>query len=287
MINYSPYFLYKITPNLITLSENTIDNIMLPANKKLTSITSTVGLVGSKQYLIETFLFPPGILLRVEGGSDFYISPDGEAILRIYRFQENARRDKKQPLATMSNLDQDIILGPAIVLALAMRGTWSLHASAAMFQNQTMAFLGESGQGKSTLAAYLDSKDWQRVADDILPITFKNSAALALPRFPQLKLSPEKQPGFNFPEQLPINNICVLTSVEERSGPKLDPLPPSLAVQVLLKHTAGTRLLGPDLLGKHLSFCGQISKNIPVYRLLYPHRQETLPEVKELLEKIC
>ena len=108
---------------------------------------------------LKYMIHPVGMLLKVEGCGEFFIALHGETIC------------KRDPEGDLTRLEREVILGPALVLALALRGIWSLHASAAMFQDQTTVFLGESGQGKSTLAAYLsNSPGWRLVADDILPV---------------------------------------------------------------------------------------------------------------------
>jgi hypothetical protein len=150
------------------------------------------GLVGSANRDVQVFLSPPGILLRVEGGSDFHVSPDGREITRPGR--------ESQPL---EGLDLEILQGPALVLAFSMRAKWCLHASAARLQqDKTIAFLGESGYGKSTLAGHLGRSGWQRVADDILPVTLEDERVLAWPHFPQLKL-PEEAAARPFPARKP------------------------------------------------------------------------------------
>ncbi len=236
----------------------------------------TTGWIGETTRQVETWSAPPGLLLKVSGGSDFYIGPDGETIRRV--------GDDRSPL---SALDREILLGPALVLALALRGTWSLHASAARLHGQTTVFLGESGRGKSTLAAYLGDSGWQRVADDILPATLEPEGVRVWPRFPQLKLPAGEQPGLTLPEQLPLDRICVLENVEVDATPGLQLLPPGQAVRLLISHTAGTRLFGPATLARHLAFCAAVAGQIPVYRLAYPHRQEALPEIATLLEGPC
>ena len=258
------------------MEENMFVSSSFPGNEYLLLISRTKGWVGNAQRGVEVYSIQNGMLLKIEGCSEFFIAPHGESICR----------SGLQPDA-LSQLDREALLGPALVLALAMRSTWSLHSSAAMFKTQNIAFVGESGRGKSTLAAYLDSAGWQRVADDILPVTFEETGVQSWPHFPQLKLPPDKQPGLNFPEQLPLDRICVLASTDENAEPELELLPPNQAIQVLLSHTAGTRLFDPKLLEKHLNFCAQAAEKLPVYRLAYPHRSDALPAVKELLEKIC
>jgi hypothetical protein len=238
----------------------------------------TVGWVGGAQRLVEVYDTPSGMFMKVEGGNEFFIALHGETITKTDAQEE------------LNQLDREIITGPALVLALALRGTWSLHASAATFKDNVIVFLGESGQGKSTLAAFLTASrdaDWRLVADDILPVTMSSGRVNAWPRFPQLKLPMEAQPGPGLPEQIPLNRICVLTHADMDKMPELQLLPPGQSIQVLLRHTAGTRLFEPALLAKHLGFCGRAAEQIPVFRLTYPHRKDTLPKVKEYLESLC
>jgi hypothetical protein len=239
-------------------------------------ISRTQGWVGGEQRNVETWSAPPGVLLKVSGASDLYIAPAGDAILPVNDW----------PIA---NLDRETLVGPALVLALAMRGAWSLHASAAMFRGRLVIFLGESGQGKSTLAAYLSDvgREWIRVADDILPVTAHSSGLEAWPRFPQLKLPVESWSGLLLPERIPISRICLLTNADERDIPELQLLAPAKAAQVLIGHTAGARLFDPRLLASHLSFAAEAARRVPLYALAYPRRWDALAQVMKILEASC
>jgi len=258
-----------------------------PSAAKLLTVPSplvlscrTVGLVGGEQREVETWSAPPGLLLKVAGGSDFYITPGGQYVVK-------AARDGNVLPSPLTGLDRDILLGPALVLALALRGTWSLHASAATFKDKLIVFLAESGQGKSTLATYLAGAGWQLVADDILPVTGDPSGMQAWPRFPQLKLPPESQPGPHLSEQLPLGKICLLLPAGKDDTPAVQLIPPGEAVKALLAHTAGARLFEPDLLSRHLEFCARSATQVPAYRLAYPHRRDALPIIKNNLESLC
>jgi hypothetical protein len=235
----------------------------------------TVYLFGQYRELVSIAL-DQGILLRIEGGSDFHISPDGLKITRPEKEDE-----------PLEGLDREIFLGPALVLAHSMRENWCLHASAARHNGKTIAFLGESGYGKSTLAGYLHRSGWQRVADDILPVTLENETVLAWPHFPQLKLPQEQQPALHLPESLPLDMLCLVSPAGADEAARLEPLSATDAVTALLGHTAGTRMFWPELLSKHLDFCARAGQVLPAYRLTYPHRRESLPLVKELLEILC
>ena len=248
----------------------------LPIDGASTLISRMTGLVGSEMRRVETWSAPPGTLLKVEGGSDVYLPPGGEAIVRVDETRE------------VTALDREILLGPALVLALALRGVWCLHASAAVFGGHTFVFLGESGQGKSTLAAYLSGeRKWRLVADDILPVTIGPAGMVAWPHFPQRKLSMQAQPGTRLPKWLPVDRICVLSPVDKSALPDLLLLPSRQAAQTLVSHTAGARLFDPSLLAAHLAFCAEAASQILVYKLGYPHNRDTLSKVELMLEITC
>lgn len=248
----------------------------------------TVGWIGNAERQVEIWSAPPGIIVKVSGGGDFYIAPDGETIVYMNEMQGQEKSGNSLFDLTLSELDREILLGPTLVLALALRDTWCLHASAAVFAGNMVVFPGESGQGKSTLAAYLSTNlDWHLVADDILPVRADSDGVNVLPHFPQLKLSADAQPGPSLPERLPLTKMCALTPAGKDTMPELQLLPPGLAIQVLLRHTAGTRMFAPEMLGRHLSFCSLVAGQVPVYQLSYPHRKDALPIIKELLENLC
>jgi len=239
-------------------------------------ISHTNGWIGDTLRNVD--IYPSGdfIFLRVEEVGDFIVGMCGETVGKV------------GASASLSRFDEEVILGPALVYALAGRNLWSLHASAVMFHETTIAFVGETGTGKSTLAAYLShNMGWRLVADDILPVTGHPTGLTAWPRFPQLKLPVTAQPWAKLPEHLPLNMICELVPETPDVLPDVRLLPPEKAVRVLLSHTAGTRLFDEKTLEKHLAFCAQAVENVPVYQFIYPHSNNALSKVKELLENLC
>jgi hypothetical protein len=134
------------------------------------------------------------------------------------------------------------VLGPALGALLHQRGFLVLHASSVVIDRQCVAFVGEKGQGKSTMAGTLNRRGHPLFADDMVavalrpipPLHFKTNPMpaprplgegaplpplplgegrgegdhqvrpLAYPGFPQLKLWPEAaaQIGAD-PESLP------------------------------------------------------------------------------------
>ncbi len=240
-------------------------------------ISLAEGWVGGTQRSVEVYDTPCcGTRLKVEGCGEYFVAPHGQVI------------GKLSPHEELDPLDREVIAGPALVLALALRGVLSMHASAAMYKGNVIAFLGESGQGKSTLAGYLSQyAGWQLVADDILPIKIDAAGVHVLPHFPQLKLEANAQPGINLPEQLPLKYICVLAHAETEQMPELQKISTAQGTQSLLGHIAGTRMFNESLLAKHLQFSMWVASQTPAYRLIHPHRRDTMPLVRDFLERIC
>src|SRR5207245_2121597 len=80
------------------------------------------------------------------------------------------------------------LLGPALALLLVQRGLLVLHASAVEVAGRAIAFLGESGQGKSTTAAAFHACGHPVVADDVVAVQIEDGGPLIYPGLPQLNL---------------------------------------------------------------------------------------------------
>ncbi len=239
-------------------------------------VAQTEGWVGGASRRVEVSVSSMGYFLKIEDGCGFFISSDGKRITTI------------ESQAEAGPLEREILLGPVMVFALALRNIWCLHASAALYKESLFAFAGESGDGKSTLAAYLSlCPGWRLVADDILPVQLTADGLIALPKFPQLKLPIESQPAAELPEQVPLNRLVLLEKTSFIDAPGLTALTPGQAVQGLLSHIAGTRMFGDRLLDWHLKFSTQAAQHIFSSRLPYPHHREVLPKIRKFLEELC
>jgi hypothetical protein len=250
--------------------------IVPPNAGDLKCITQAKGWIGGGLHDVEMYHSEGAICFRVEDVGDFFID------------LHTGVMGRPDAPAGLEQIESEVLSGPVLVHALALRGLWSFHAGAGLCKAKTIAFLGESGMGKSTLAAYLSQHaGWRLVADDILPVTGRPDGLAAYPHFPQLKLSPSAQPGVGLPERLPLDMIFELSPVASDALPEFKQLPLEQAVRVLLSHTAGTRLFDDTLLEAHLAFCAQAVESTPVYRLKYPHSRDALPKVKDMLESLC
>jgi len=178
-----------------------------------------------------------------------------------------------------------IITGPCLILALAMRSVFMLHASAITLAGEAIAFTGESGVGKSTLAHWavgqpFNGRSTVRLADDLLPVAALAQGITALPHFPQLKLNPRDQYTDREKPFLPLRALFVLNAETDRRI-VIEPLPTSQAMLQVIRHTVAARLFGAALHRRHLAFAARSAKAMPVYRLHYPRRLEAAPELFE------
>jgi Uncharacterised nucleotidyltransferase len=133
--------------------------------------------------------------LRTDAEGPALHMENGQAVLsvpQIARYCVRQGRDvivEPEPAADPS-LVRLFILGSVMGLICHQRGMLALHASAIARDDEAVAFVGEQGQGKSTLAAHcLAHPSVRLVADDILVISFDaDGEPWAHPGMPAVKL---------------------------------------------------------------------------------------------------
>jgi hypothetical protein len=180
--------------------------------------------------------------------------------------------------------DDEVLLGPVLLLALALGGVFCLHASAVAAPDGrgAVAFAGCSGAGKSTLAAAFGPR---RLGDDVLPVALDlEGAPVVLPRFPQLKLDPATQPGAGAPESLPLVAVLLPSRVAADAPSKVASLGQRAAAAELVRHTLAGRLFPPDLLARHMDLVTAFVRRVPVVRLEVPWGEDRLPRVTAAID---
>ena len=90
------------------------------------------------------------------------------------------------------------LLGSVMAVLLEQRGLFALHGGALVFESGAAVFLGDKGQGKSTLNAALNCAGFPLLNDDVTGLQMPDKSALqatgkplALPGFSQVKLLPD------------------------------------------------------------------------------------------------
>ena len=110
---------------------------------------------------------------------EFLVSPDGRSIVC---------RDLEQ--ATLESL-QTYLLGHVLSYALVKQHHEPLHATAVIVDGAAIALLGQSGQGKSTLAAAFLRAGHTLLTDDLLVMRRVDDLIYGFPGPPRLKLFPD------------------------------------------------------------------------------------------------
>jgi hypothetical protein len=196
--------------------------------------------------------------------------------------------------------------GPGLSVLLHQRRYITLHASCVKIGKTAAAFMGESGTGKSTIAAALHVRGHAVVSDDVTVINFSGGEPEAYPGFPGLHLlpdganhfrdrlgEPEKNdaydPKFKFSAHrgfpripVPIGRIYLLSD-----GPdfQISRLNLHRAVYELVKHSYWIRLMHDFRPSSYFLQCAKLCSKIPVMTLVRPRIVSALGEIAGTVEK--
>ena len=198
------------------------------------------------------------------------------------------------------------ILGPVLAALLEQRGRLVLHASAVNVAGGAVAFLGESGRGKSTIAAALHARGYGTVADDVVAVGLDSDHPMVFPGFPRLKLWPESIASLGeWPEALPRvlphlekRSRCVARGFSLASLPlrciyvlaegeiqKIETLRPMKVLVELARHSYGAQLLQIVNTPSHFLRCTSLADSVTVRTLRRPRSISALPDLARLVEE--
>ena len=118
---------------------------------------------------IAAFEAPNGYWYSVQQESDGYhvrVSDCGEFVISTDLSEVVVRPGNPQH----AGLLPIILAGTVVTILLTLRGETVLHASAVSVDGRALAFVGQSGRGKSTVAALLCLSGLELVTDDLLVV---------------------------------------------------------------------------------------------------------------------
>lgn len=229
---------------------------------------------------------------------EFLIAEDGRRII--------GRALREVPRETF----QTYLFGQVLSFALLKCGIEPLHATSVVMDGKAIAFLGDCGYGKSTLAAACLKRGYSLLTDDQLVLREEGAQVIAYPGPPRIKLMPavarrlmgSGADGFplnpltskriisltaaqyaNSP--MPLKAIYVLRFPRSRSNPRVatQRLSDRAAWYELTRGTFNPVLHDPDRLKTQFVWACQLAERIPVKSLSYPGTLQALPRVVEAL----
>ena len=232
-------------------------------------------------------------LLRFPDLADFEVSADGRAVQGF-----------PAPGVASSTLEH-LYLNQVLPLALSRQGRLVLHGSAVDLDGQGVAFLGESGRGKSTLAASFATGGTGFLTDDGLLLDWVAGHCRILPSHPSIRLWADSEAalmgeaaakatpvgyttkarflaGEDIPfcdESRPLRRVFFLGEGNADS-PVIEPMRPAQALIELVRHSFLLDIAARDLLARHFDDLSRLA-GLPIhFRLDYPRRYQALPAVR-------
>ena len=225
---------------------------------------------------------PDRVLIMLKGIARYLISDGREIVIET------------EPAAT----DQEVrlfLLGSALGAALQQRGRLTLHASVVIADGRAVAFLGQSGRGKSSLAAELAQRGFPVLADDICALEMRPEGPLVpagpphfrlwedarqrlgLERGARHRLHPE-EPKYLVPmaaarsrEATPLGR-CYQLDPETESGVEASftALRGREKLNTVLANTYRRAFFeGMGLGASYFQACSQLAQDIPIYQLRF------------------
>ena len=183
-------------------------------------------------------------------------------------------------------------------IVLQARGTEVLHASA-VCAGGVLAFCGDSGAGKSTIAFGLSRRGHQLCADDSLAIGVRGPSAVAFPLPFEMRLRPRAAAFFGVeartpddrcrPSELPLAALFVLERSEgdlHGVGVSVERLRPPASVPALLAHAYCFSLEDPDLKRAMVGHYVDLAGRVPVFALRFRPGLEMLPPMLDRIEAV-
>ena len=205
-----------------------------------------------------------------------------------------------------------LYLNQVLPLAWSRLGKLVFHASAVELGGEAVVFVGESGRGKSTLAASFATSEHRFLTDDGLVVEERETEYQVLPSHPSIRLWDDSQEALIHPETsaadaLPFtsktrflagDNIAFCAEprplrhvyfLGDGTSPRVSfaPMTASEALVELVKHSFLLDTQASDLIAAHFDQLTRLAGRRIYYRLDYPRRFEALGEVRNAILSHC
>ena len=192
------------------------------------------------------------------------------------------------------------LLGVVMAVLLYQRGLYILHASTAAIGGTALAFLGDSGAGKSSTFATLLAQGFVGVADDLTAIQLSSQRATVFSGVPKMKLSNEVANALNLSDSCSHSDneslFSFLSSTQSTSfslshlyileyGPDfaIEPVSRQQAIVQILRYSGLKSIL--DVRDRiQFKQAARLANCVHVYQLQRPRNLQQLPKMAKLLK---
>lgn len=212
--------------------------------------------------------------------------------------------------ATDENTLEHLLVDQVLPRYVAHLDTLVVHASAMAIGSRHALFLGQSGWGKSTLAALLLRGGHRVLSDDCVELLEKDGQVLARPTYPSLRLLPDSLdelfPGMDdaspmadysdklrvpvrpsHGDDLPraVDALYVLAAPERSQGEiRISRLTPGEACRALIEHSFRLDLQSRQDNSSHFLRCSAVARAVPAFEIQFPRDYARGPA---LVREIC
>jgi hypothetical protein len=206
-----------------------------------------------------------------------------------------------------SHTIRHLLLDQVLPRVLAHTGRTVLHGSCVLTERGVAAFIGRSGQGKSTLSAALASHGSKLLSDDGFALTIGDCTVDARATYPSLRLLPDSvkelfgrcstttavadysrkrrvhaEFGAEAADAYPLSAIYLLG---ECGSLRVSKLGGREACAAILSNSFQLDANDTGRAARHLRSASRLLCLVPVFRLTYPRRYCELPRVCSILQE--
>jgi len=237
------------------------------------------------------FRLPEAYLIQFPDLADFRVAADGSHVVCVPAPESGDRWRALHHQQVLPLLD-------------SLRGPPAYHGAAVAIGDRAVAFLGPSGQGKSTLTAAFARRGFPFLSDDCLRVQAgSDGVLLAEPHAPWIRLwddsvealvpdgqapvvapgspKPQLEAGGQLPHcatALPLARVYVLGDGEAGST-AVAPILPAQAAIMWTRNAFVLDIKSPTVMARSFEAAARLAAALPMRTLDYPRRYDALDEV--------
>jgi hypothetical protein len=233
----------------------------------------------------------------------------------VVHFKRMARFEVSRNLAMVrctpcrsgsTGLMRHLFLDQVMPLVLSLAGEHVLHASAVDYHGRAVAFVGESGVGKSTTAATLGQGAGRILADDCVVFSERAAQFLVNAPYTSLRLWEDSATALNLGRgrlghrtgkrrfqqnrrlsfavgPSPLGAVCLLARSNAVDRPTLERVRAAEAVVMLVRSAFKFDISERSLLAREFRLFSRLVGAVPCFRLTTTDSLDQLPSLRELV----